>query len=234
MNRSDDAIPAQKRVLVVDDDADIRTNFCDILSALGYVTETAADAEIALQMIAAEPFDVALLDYKLPGMNGVELYQQIKKVRPELATIIVSAHGGQQGAERAREAGAWDVLRKPVDMLQLLDTVKQATEAPMVLLVDDDVEFCQSLWQILNDRHFRVALAHNESDGIRLGMEAGCQIALIDLQLGSGDGRNVVRECQRVNRRVRTVLITGHRENAVEDEELKRVFDAVVYKPVAV
>lgn len=204
---------AASQILIVDDDADIRSNFSDILEDLGYQTTTAKDGATALEIVREKSFDVVLLDYKMPGMDGASLYHEIKKLQPSVAAIMITAWAGSDGAQQARNAGTWDVLSKPVDIPILLEKLSQAAKAPIVLIVDDDTEFCQSLWQILNLRRYRVALAHNETDGIRLAGDAKCDVALVDLKLGTGDGRNVIRRIHQAAPEARTIIVTGFRGN---------------------
>lgn len=78
-------------VLVVDDDADTCRNLSDILSDLGYQVDTAPDGTAALALVQKHAYDVALLDYKMPGMTGLELYREIKKARAGTVAVIVSA-----------------------------------------------------------------------------------------------------------------------------------------------
>ncbi len=112
-----------RRVLVVDDDADIRVNITDILNDLGYETAIAENGESALQCVRSGCFEVVLLDYKMPGMDGVTLCREIKKLQPSIVTIMVTAYAGSDGAKRAIDAGARNVLRKPVDINDLLEMI---------------------------------------------------------------------------------------------------------------
>ncbi|WP_372897261.1 response regulator [Stieleria sp.] len=222
------------RVLIVDDDADIRTNFADILSDLGYQTTTAEDATAALRCVRDSRFDVVLLDYQMPGMDGASLYREIKKLQPSVAAIMITAWAGSDGAQQAKNAGTWDVLRKPVDIHDLLEKLARAASAPIVLVVDDDEDFCQSLWQVLNLRHFRVALAHSEAEGISQASDSQCQVAIVDLKLGSGDGRNVIRRIHQAVPKARTIIVSGDRDIAADayDELGDQVVNAVCQKPI--
>ncbi|MCA9135333.1 MAG: response regulator [Planctomycetales bacterium] len=227
---------ASTSVLIVDDDADIRTNIADILNDLGYHTTTAENGVAALEIVREKPIDVVLLDYKMPGMDGASLYREIKKLQPAVAAIMITAWAGSDGAQQARDAGTWDVLRKPVDIPTLLNRLSHAAGAPIVLIVDDDKDFCDSLWQILNQRHFRVAMAHNEHDGITQANLAQCQIAIVDLKLGNGDGRNVLREIHQQVPNARTVIISGDKEFAANTslEFNDQLITGVCEKPIAV
>lgn len=112
-----------RRVLVVDDDADIRVNITDILNDLGYETAMAEDGEAALDCVRASSFEVVVLDYKMPGMDGVTLCRELKKLQPSIATIMVTAYAGNDGAKQAIDAEAQNVLRKPVDIDELLKII---------------------------------------------------------------------------------------------------------------
>jgi DNA-binding NtrC family response regulator len=222
--------------LIVDDDEDIRTNFADILNDLGYQITTADDGDSALRCVRQHDFDVVLLDYKMPDMDGAALYCEIKKLQPSIAAIMVTAWAGSDGARQALDAGTWEVLRKPVDIPVLLDKLDQAASAPLVLVVDDDRYFCESLWQILNQRRFRVALAHTEADGIEQASDLNCQVAIVDLKLGNGDGRKVIQRIQQAVPAARTVVVSGNLGDAtsVLKEFGERAISAVCKKPIDV
>lgn len=120
-----------QRILIVDDDQDILSNLSDILSDLGYVTDTAPTGEDALDKILSNcstecVYDLCLLDFKMPGIDGVELYERIQKRNPRLRAIMITAYAGEDGIQRAIAAGAWQVLRKPVDVPALLGAIERA------------------------------------------------------------------------------------------------------------
>ena len=144
-------------ILVVDDDPDIRENLSDILSDLGY---RSTSPTMGLGPRAGEPaaYDVALLDLKMPGMDGLTLYREIKKRHSGTVSMIVTAFAGAATAEEALAAGAWKVLSKPVDFPKLLRLMEEAIDQPLVLVVDDDRDLCENLWDLLRDRGFRVSL----------------------------------------------------------------------------
>ena len=131
------------------------------MSDLGYQVDTAHDGPSALELVSRQPYDVALLDLKMPGMDGLTLYREIKKQRAGTVSLLVTAFAGPATAEEALSAGAWKVLAKPVDFPKLLHLVEEALDQPLVLVVDDDRDLCENLWDLLRDRGFRVCLAHD-------------------------------------------------------------------------
>jgi len=220
-------------ILVVDDDVDTCRNLADILTDLGYRVDVAHDGHSALELVRQNPYDVALLDYKMPGMDGLTLYREIKKLRAGTVAIVVTAYAGGGTAEEALAAGAWQVLPKPVDFPKLLRLVDEALGQPLVLVVDDDPDLCATLWDLLRERGYRVRLAHGErAAGRQLG-ETTFDAVLIDLKLPEGDGASVFRLVRQANPQARTIIITGHRSEM--DEQVRQMVqegaDAVCYKP---
>jgi two-component system response regulator (stage 0 sporulation protein F) len=120
------------RILIVDDDVDICATLSDILSNEGYQTEVAGDGPSALDKLEAnstqadEGFDLCLLDFKMPGMDGVELITRLRDLDPKLSAIMITAYAGEDGVQRAVDAGSYRVLQKPVDVTALLGMIREA------------------------------------------------------------------------------------------------------------
>jgi DNA-binding response OmpR family regulator len=223
----------QPSILVVDDEVDICRNLSDILTDLGYRVDVAHDGFAALEMVRRQPYDIALLDLKMPGMDGVELLHRIRALHSGTVGLIVTAYAGTDTAERALAAGGWNVLGKPVEFPRLLALVEEAFGKPLVLVIDDDSDLCKSLEDVLHDRGYRVALAHDVADAASQLRDRSFRVVLIDMKLPSGDGANVYRLVREANPEARTVVITGHRgelEKRVQ-EMLDEGADAVCYKP---
>lgn len=115
-------------ILVVDDDQDIASNMSDILKESGYRVDQAHNGSSALQLVSKNAYDVALLDFKMPDMNGADLYGKIKQTQPDVVAILVTAYAGDDGVQRAKAAGTWKVLRKPVDIPAMLGYVEEALQ----------------------------------------------------------------------------------------------------------
>jgi DNA-binding NtrC family response regulator len=222
-----------KRILVVDDDRDICRNLQDILTDLGYRVDTAHDGLSGLELLRQRPYAVALLDLRMPGMDGLTLYRQIKQERAETVSVLVTAYATPDTAEEALAEGIWKVVAKPVEFRKLLELVGEALDQPLVLIVDDDQDLCRSLWDLFRDHGFRVCLAHDCRAAQERLEESTYRVVLIDLRIPGGDGRAVLEMVRQANPQARTILITGHRDE--HDELIRRVVtegtDAVCYKP---
>jgi CheY-like chemotaxis protein len=221
------------RILVVDDDRDICRNLSDILTDLGYVVDYAHDGLSALELVRHRPYDIALLDLKMPGMDGLTLYREIKRQRAGTVSLLVTAYASPATAQEALAAGAWRVVSKPVDFPSLLALVTEAVDQPLVLIVDDDHDLCANLSELFRDRGFRVSLAHGEREATSQLKESTYRVVLIDMQMPDGDGGTVFRAVREANPGARTILITGFRSGL--DQLVERTIaegaDAVCYKP---
>src|SRR5262249_46770539 len=102
------------KILIVDDDVDICRNLTDILTDLNYRVAFAHDGPSALELVRRQHYDVALLDLRMPGMNGLELYREIKKLRAGMVAVLVTAYASGATVDEALAAGAWQVVPKPV------------------------------------------------------------------------------------------------------------------------
>jgi DNA-binding NtrC family response regulator len=220
-------------LLVVDDDVDTCRNLSDILTDLGYHVDTAHDGPSALDLVRKKVYDIALLDLKMPGMDGLELYREIKKLQPETVAMVVTAYATSDTAEKALTAGAWQVLSKPVDFRNLLGLVDEALGQPLVMIVDDDHDLCGSLWDVLREGGYRVCLAHDVKDAESRLKDRGYKVVLIDMRLPHGDGTTVFKMVRQSNPQARTIVITGHRSelDRLVQQVIAEGADAVCYKP---
>src|SRR5262245_10306484 len=225
-----------QRILVVDDEPDTCANLSDILTEQGYQVDIAHDGLAALESVKKNEYDVALLDLKMPGIDGLELYRRIRTISAATVAIVVTAYASSATATSVLGAGAWKILPKPVNLPQLLGFVGQALNQPLVLVVDDDRELCDSLWELFRDRAYRVCLAHDVAEAERRLDERNFQVVIVDMKLPSGDGTQVLDCVRRANPESRSVVITGFRgemEQRVQTA-LTSGASAVCYKPFQV
>ena len=221
-----------RSILIVDDEVDTCANLSDIFTDLGFEVGVAHDGANALELIRERHYDVALLDLRMPGMDGLELYRRIKKLRSGTVALIVTAYATDATTEEALTAGAWRVLPKPVNPQILLRLIEEAMDQPLVMIIDDDSDLCESLWDLFRENGLRVSLVHSISEAKSRFQESNYNVALIDMRLPEGDGSQIYK-LVRETPRSRTVIITGHRSET--EERVAKVLaagaDAVCYKP---
>lgn len=118
----------QFRVLIVDDDHEFRLSLGKTLAKQGYGVELAADGVEALRAVQNGAFDLVITDHRLPGLPGIELLGEIKRCNPHSEVILVTAYGDEAMQRRAREAGAFAYLDKPIKRQEILKLVAQALQ----------------------------------------------------------------------------------------------------------
>lgn len=116
------------RVLVVDDEAPIRHTMSDLLEREGYDVMTAGTGEAALALIYERPFDLLLLDLKMPGLSGIEVAQRARERQPDIEMIILTGHGSLDSAVEAIHADVFDYVLKTADPEYVLARVQAAVE----------------------------------------------------------------------------------------------------------
>ena len=120
------------KVLVVDDDIDFSESLRDLLELQGYDATAIYSGYKALEKLKKEKFDIVLMDIKMPGMNGVEAFREIKKINARLVVILMTAFSFEDLTEDAFKEGAFAVLYKPLDipkLLQHLDCAKSEVKS---------------------------------------------------------------------------------------------------------
>ncbi|HSQ65951.1 MAG TPA: sigma-54 dependent transcriptional regulator [Polyangiaceae bacterium] len=119
----------QSRVLIVDDDAEMRTTLADVFSAVGHGCELAADALDALAIVERQTFDVVVCDVLMHGMNGLDLLDRMRRTHPAVPVIVMTGVGGVQQAVDAIKRGAFQYVVKPCAVDELQRIVASAIDA---------------------------------------------------------------------------------------------------------
>ncbi len=116
------------RILIVDDEAVVRDSLGKWFSSEGYQARPVASAREALESITHSEQDIALIDIKMPGMDGMELQARLKEADPELTVIIMTGYASVETAVQALKQGAYDYITKPIDPDELSHLVANALE----------------------------------------------------------------------------------------------------------
>lgn len=119
---------AAPRILVVDDEASIRRTLRDILEYEDFGVDEAVDGKEALRKLRSKPYDLVLLDIKMPEVDGMQVLEAMRDVAPEVPAIMISGHGTIETAVEATKLGAFDFIEKPPDLNRLLVSVRNGLD----------------------------------------------------------------------------------------------------------
>ncbi len=120
------------RILVVDDEEIVRESLSAWLEKDGYTLSIAADGPSAIARLRESPQEILLVDLKMPGMNGLAVLEEAKKLRPETAVVIMTAYATVDTAVSAMKCGAWDYLTKPFDPEEMSLMVDKIVEEQLL------------------------------------------------------------------------------------------------------
>lgn len=124
------------KILIIEDEAAIRRVLTKILSEESdtYQVEEAEDGLSGVEKIKNEDYDLVLCDIKMPKMDGVEVLEAVKKVKPEIPMVMISGHGDLETAVNTMRLGAFDYISKPPDLNRLLNTVRNALDRKQLVV----------------------------------------------------------------------------------------------------
>ncbi|PBJ14593.1 sigma-54 dependent transcriptional regulator [Flavobacterium sp. ACN6] len=124
------------KILIVEDEAAIRRVLVKILSEENdsYQVDEAEDGVAGLEKIKNNDYDLVLCDIKMPKMDGVEVLEEVKKIKPEIPMVMISGHGDMETAIHTMRLGAFDYISKPPDLNRLLNTVRNALDKKQLVV----------------------------------------------------------------------------------------------------
>lgn len=118
----------RKKILLVDDEANVIKVFSDVLRNENYIVKGVDNGPEAIKAIEKETFDLALVDLRMQGMDGIEVLENIKKIKPHLPVIIYTGYGSVTTAVESMRKRAADYLNKPFSPEELKSSIKKALQ----------------------------------------------------------------------------------------------------------
>lgn len=151
-----------KPVLIVDDEKNIRLTLSRTLELLEIKTDVAVNGEEALAKLKEKEFGLILLDLKMPGMGGMEVLRQVRKVRPDIRVIIITAHGTIESAVEAMKLGSVDFIQKPFAPKEVRKLVSNVIKREGLdeQKVENYTSYMELAKRCVGDRNFDAAIEH--------------------------------------------------------------------------
>jgi len=130
------------RILVVDDEPMVCLSLVNWLKEENYFAQSAEDGPSAIAAVSQEPWDIMLLDLKMPGMDGLEVLRQVKKISPQTVVIIMTAYASIASSVQAMKEGAYDYIVKPLDVQELTLMLKKIVDHQR--LISENILFAKT------------------------------------------------------------------------------------------
>ena len=224
------------RILIVDDEPGICRTTAVILELKGYAVTTAKDGHEAIARVEEGPFDMILLDIRMPDMDGVETHRRIKRIQPETVAVMMTAYADEKLILQARDEGAYDVIPKPLDipkLLAMLERVSERRRGALVLVVDDDPRICNIMKNTLTGNGCEVGVAHTGEQAIEMAGARDYDVLFIDVRLPTMNGVETQSALRGISPRAVPILMTGYRPQLepLVDQALRDGAYACLEKP---
>lgn len=198
-------------ILVVDDDRQMARTLSAVLRVSGWNTITAHSGEEAVAAAADSTLTAVLMDVKMPGMNGVEAFRQMRRRSPRLPVVLMTAYSAHELLSQAERDGVLSILPKPVPwpaLNELLDGAVDRRES--LLVVDDDPEFLRTLADALAARGRTCLKAATLDDALTLLERKAPGIVLLDVKLDHIEPRDAVLAIREACPAVVLILCSGY------------------------
>jgi two-component system, NtrC family, response regulator HydG len=218
-------------VLIVDDDCDHAESLADVIEMRGHTIQIANSGEEAITYFEAEHFDFVLLDVKLPGINGVETFLEMRKIKPTAQVMMMTGYSVEQLVARAIDGGALGVLHKPFAALQVLELLTKVASRGRVLVADGDALFVRAVVPVLEAAGYDVEVAATGGEALEKMTSEQVDCLVLDMRLPVLSGAELYARLVKAGRAVPTVLVTDGHNDSDEDVQFRSHIQGMLFKP---
>ena len=219
-------------ILVADDLRSIRLTLGGILEDEGYNVVTVENGYQAIEAVRKTHFGAIFMDIKMPGINGVQTFREVKKIDPKATVIMMTAYSVEDLVKEALEEGAYAVIYKPFDIDRVVATIEELLhEKILILVVDAKLSDRETLKAILEDKGYRVATARDGAEAIQMVKTKHYDIIFLEARLPDIDGVAVFEQVKEIDPQAAVIMMTDD----TEDDLVKRAANhntyACIHKP---
>lgn len=170
------------RILIADDEPNMRLTLAAILRAEGYRVDLAENGLSAVEKSQQNVYDVILMDVRMPGLDGVAAFRQMRMQQCTARVILMSAYGMDDLKQMALDEGVIAFLDKPLDIDKVIRLIQEAYEVA-ILIVAADITVAPLLQQNLDPEHYRITVVDSADAGLNLLAQIHFDIVFIDVHL---------------------------------------------------
>ena len=219
-------------ILVVDDLRSMRLTLGGILEDEGHNVVIAEDGYQAIEAVRKTHFDVIFMDIKMPGIDGVQTFREVKKIDPKAAVIMMTAYSVEDLVKEALEEGAYTVVYKAFDIGRIIAIIEElARQRVLILVVDDEFGDRETLRGILEDKGYRVATARDGAETIEMVKSRHYDIIFLDVRLPDMNGVETYEQVKKIDPRATVIMMTGYSEEELVERAISQGAYTCIHKP---
>lgn len=218
------------RLLIVDDEEEFLLSSSQALRRRGFEVDVAPNGITALEKVEKNEYDVVMLDVKMPDIDGIEVFRQVHRIYPDLPIVLLTGHSSIGDAFQTSKEGIADYLAKPVDMDELARRIKRATirhetsepgddddslvldagESIRVMIVDDEIDFLDTVKKVFQRRGLNVVTAVSGHEALDMLSENLVDVVVLDVRMPGMDGLEALRLIKKGYPGIDVILLSGH------------------------
>lgn len=196
-------------ILIVDDEPGIRITLAGILEDEGYNVVVAEDGNKGITAAEESNFNIAFIDMRMPGINGIKTFKEIKKISPDTIIFFMTAFLDEDTLNEAARLETQAILYKPLDVDLILKILKEDLSKTTILIVDDELSIRDTLQGVLEERGYKVSVAENGYTAIQMAKGTHFDIMFIDVGMPGIDGFQTLEEIKKIDPKTKIVIMTG-------------------------
>ncbi len=219
-------------ILVVDDLRSMRLTLGGILEDEGHKVVTVENGYQAIESVRECHFDVIFMDIKMPGIDGVQTFREVKKIDPKAVVIMMTAYSVEDLVKEALEEGAYAIIYKPFDIDRIIVIIEELLrEKTLILVVDDQFSDRETLKGILEDKGYRVATARDGAEAIEMVKSRHYNIIFLDVRLPDMNGVETFEQVKKIDPQTTVIMMTGYTEEDSVKRAIAQGAYTCIYKP---
>ena len=224
---------SQSNILIIDDNLDMADGLGMILEDEGYPVTLAYKGRDGIGAFNAGHFDVVLVDFKLPDMNGIAVLRALHEKDPQVKVIVMTGYHVEQLLAEMIDDGSVEVLRKPLEIGPVIKLLGRIQKENIILIVDDDPDAANRVTAQLTDQGIKNLLAGNTREAIDGVISTPVEVLVLDLRLPVTVGLEVYLELKQRGHTVKTLIVTGYAddESGTVDSLRSTAVTGCLFKP---
>ena len=211
------------KILVVDDEDSLRISLASILELEGYEVQTAEDGYKAIALAKKEDFDIMFSDIRMPGITGTETFKEIKKIKPDIIGVMMTAYALNDLIIDALNCGAFTCLSKPFEIDTVLSTIKDITTRPFAVVIDKETNINKSFLNSLKNCGLNVASSEIDSSKIDFLFKHKPDILIINTNSDSNQILAILKKLKELFGNIPQTILVGEKENTELTEEINKL-----------
>ena len=225
---------SKPKILVVDNTRAMRMTLSMIIEDQGYEVTQVEDGYRAIEAVRETSFDLIFIGIKMPGINGVQTFQEIKKISPGSVVVMMTGFAAEELLKEAVQEGAFAIIYKPFEIEKVISLLEAVLKTVVVLVVDDRSSDRKLLSEILRDKDYRVYEAADGEEAVEMVRDNGYDIIFMDIRLPGANGVSTFQEIEAVDPDAKVIFMTGF----IMEDSIRQAIEEgtypVVYKPIGV